>query len=104
MKPQIEMPREAIVAFCRKWGIVEFALFGSALREDFRPDSDVDVLVTFAPGVKRSFEEWLAMVRELEAIFGRKVDLVDRHLLEESKNYIRRRHILNHLEKLYVAG
>ncbi len=104
MKPQIEIPREAIVAFCKKWRIIEFAVFGSVLREDFRPDSDVDVLVTFAPGVEWSFEEWLAMVRELESIFGQNVDLVDRRLVEESKNYIRRKHILNHLEKLYVAG
>ncbi len=104
MSTRMEMPREAIAAFCRKWQIVEFAIFGSVLRDDFRPESDVDVLVTFAPGVQWTFEQWLDMTRELEAIFGRKVDLVERRLVEQSKNYIRRRHILNHLESIYVAG
>ncbi len=104
MGAQIEIPREAIVAFCQKWKIIEFAVFGSVLREDFRPESDVDVLVTFAPGAQWTFEQWLDMSRELEAIFGRKVDMVERRLVEQSKNYIRRKHILNHLESIYVAG
>ncbi len=63
----------------------------------------MDVLVTFAPGVEWPFEQWAEMVRELEGIFGRKVDLVECRLVEESRNYIRRRHILNHLEKIYVG-
>ncbi len=104
MSTRIEIPREAIVAFCQKWKIIEFAVFGSVLREDFRPESDVDVLVTFAPGAQWTFEQWLDMSRELEAIFGRKVDMVERRLVEQSKNYIRRKHILNHLESIYVAG
>ncbi|MBC7293692.1 MAG: nucleotidyltransferase domain-containing protein [Thermoleophilia bacterium] len=103
MPLQIELSREAIAAFCRRWRIVEFAIFGSALREDFRPESDVDVLVTFEPGVQWGFRQWLEMTRELEAVFGRKVDLVERRLVEQSKNYIRRKHILSHLERLYVA-
>ncbi len=102
MSTQIEIPREAIVEFCRKWKIVEFAVFGSVLRDDFCPESDVDVLVTFAPGAQWTFEQWLDMTRELEAIIGRKVDLVERGLVEQSKNYIRRRHILNHLETIYI--
>ncbi len=104
MNTRIEIPREAIIAFCQKWQIVEFAMFGSVLREDFRPDSDVDVLVTFAPNVHWTLAQWLEMIRELEAIFGRKVDLVERHLVEQSPNYIRRRHILKNLESIYVAG
>ncbi|HHH41573.1 MAG TPA: DNA polymerase subunit beta [Chloroflexi bacterium] len=100
----IHLYEEAIADFCHRWRIVEFAVFGSALREDFRPDSDVDVMVTFEPGVQWSFRQWLEMIRELEGIFGRKVDLVERRLVEESKNYIRRKHILNHLERVYVAG
>ncbi len=103
MSTWIEIPREAIVAFCQKWKIIEFAIFGSVLRDDFRPESDVDVLVTFAPGAQWTFEQWLDMTRELEAIFGRKVDMVERRLVEQSKNYIRRKHILNHLESIYVA-
>lgn len=99
----LELPRDRIAEFCRRWRIVEFAIFGSALRQDFRPDSDVDVLVAFEAGVQWGFPEWLEMTRELEALLGRKVDLVERRLVEQSKNYIRRKHILSHLEHVYVA-
>lgn len=104
MPLQIDLPQEALNAFCQRWQIAELAIFGSALREDFRPDSDIDILVSFKPGVQWSFQRWLEMTAELEAIFGRKVDLVERRLVEQSKNYIRRRHILDHLERVYVAG
>lgn len=103
MTLQIALPREAIADFCRRWRIVEFAIFGSVLREDFRPDSDVDILVTFEPGIHWGFHEWLEMTKELENLLGRKVDLVERRLVEQSKNYIRRKHILSHLETIYVA-
>jgi hypothetical protein len=103
MALRIELPQEAIADFCRRWRIREFAIFGSALREDFRPDSDVDVLVTFEPDVRWEFQHWLEMTRELESLFGRKVDMVERRLVEQSKNYIRRKHILSHLERIYVA-
>ena len=95
MALRIDLPREAIADFCRRWRIRELAIFGSALREDFRPDSDVDVLVTFELNVRWGFQHWLEMTRELESLFGRKVDLVERRLVEQSKNYIRRQHILN---------
>lgn len=103
MPIKFDIPREALTDFCRRWRIVELDLFGSALREDFRPDSDVDILVTFEPNIAWGFSQWLEMTRELEALFGRKVDLVERRLVEQSKNYIRRKHILTHLEKVYVA-
>lgn len=103
MTVRVRYSQEALEAFCKRWRIKELAIFGSALREDFRPDSDVDVLVVFEPGVSWSFREWLQMIRELEEIFGRKVDLVERRMVEQSKNYIRRRHILSHLERVYVA-
>ncbi len=104
MSLQINVPHEAIADFCRRWHIVEFAIFGSALREDFFPDSDVDVMIALEPGVKWSFRQWLEMIHELEVIFGRKVDLVERRQVEQSKNYIRRKHILSHMERVYVAG
>jgi hypothetical protein len=103
MALRIDLPREAIADFCRRWRITELAIFGSALREDFRPDSDVDVLVTFEPGVHWDFQQWLEMTGELETMLGRKVDLVERRLVEQSKNYIRRKHILSNLERIYVA-
>lgn len=102
-KIQIMVPKDQIAAFCRKWKITELALFGSVLREDFRPDSDVDVLVTFSPDSEWGVEHLLDMKEELEALFGRRVDLVDKRLVEESRNYIRRKHILSHLETLYAA-
>ena len=95
--------KETIAEFCRKWRITEFALFGSVLREDFRLDSDVDVLVTFSPDSDWDIEHLLDMREELEALFGRAVDLVEKRLVEESRNYIRRKHILSHMEAVYAA-
>ena len=102
-KIQIDVPKERIAAFCRKWKIAELALFGSVLREDFRPDSDVDVLVTFSPDSDWGVDHLLDMQEELEALFGRAVDLVEKRLVEESRDYIRRKHILSHMETLYAA-
>ena len=95
--------KETIAEFCRKWKITEFALFGSVLREDFRPDSDVDVLVTFTPDSDWGIDHLLDMKEELETLFGRAVDLVEKRLVEESRNYIRRKHILSHMEAVYAA-
>lgn len=78
-------------------------LFGSVLRDDFRPDSDVDVLVSFLDGAKIRLDDYLDMERELEAIMQRKVDLVMRVAVERSPNYIRRNSILNSAQALYVA-
>ena len=100
---KINFPQDKITEFCRKWKITEMALFGSVLRDDFRPDSDVDVLVTFSLDQNWDYEHLLDMKEELEAIFGRPVDLVEKRLVEQSPNYIRRKHILTHLEKVYVA-
>lgn len=100
---QIEIPREKIEEFCRKWKITEFSLFGSVLRDDFRSDSDVDVLVTFAPDAHWRFYHLQNMEDELKEMFGRDVDLVEKHLVEGSENYIRRKHILSNMETVYVA-
>jgi uncharacterized protein len=74
----VEVPQEQIEAFCRKWKIREFALFGSVLRDDFRPDSDVDVLVRFQPDPGHTLFDRVTMEEELTALFGRKVDMVRR--------------------------
>lgn len=102
-KIQIDVPKEQLAMFCQRWKITELALFGSVLRADFRPESDVDVLVTFAENVRWSLDQLLEMKGELEALFGRSVDMVERRLVDESPNYIRRRHILAHMEPIYVA-
>jgi predicted nucleotidyltransferase len=94
---------ERIAEFCRKWQIKELALFGSALTDEFREDSDVDLLVTFQDP-HRSFGPWLGelqdMERELESMFGRKVDFVEKRLI---KNPFRRHHILTTRQVIYAA-
>ena len=103
-RARITIPTEALAAFCRRRHIRKLSLFGSALRDDFRPDSDVDVLVTFAPEARWSLFDMVRMQQELEAILGREVDLVERTAVEESENYIRRKRILSDLVPIYVAG
>lgn len=103
MASRVYFDRDAIAEFCRRWEITQLDLFGSALRDDFDPESDVDVLVTFAPGSTRSLVDLLRMEEELGAVFGRRVDLVKRDLIERSENYILRDHVLRHHEPLYVA-
>lgn len=98
----IAVPRNEIVAFCQRWNIIEFALFGSVLGEDFGRDSDVDVLVTFASGSERSPDRE-AMRAELEAIFGRQIDLTYRRVIEQDPNYIIRNAILNEARVIYAA-
>ena len=68
---------EEIADFCQRQNIVEFALFGSVLRDDFRVDSDVDVLVVFNPQTKHSLQDRLAVQTDLERLFDRKVDLTE---------------------------
>jgi len=95
-----QVDRDRIAAFCRKWRIVEFALFGSALRDDFGPDSDIDVLVTFAEDAPWSLFDIVDMRDELRELFGREVDLVEKRAL---RNPFRRHHILSRHEVLYAA-
>jgi hypothetical protein len=102
--PNIQIPQDRIAELCRRWKISELALFGSVLREDFRPDSDVDVLVTFSPGTRRSLFDLVHLQDEMETLLNRKVDLVERKAVERSENYIRRKHILNSAEAVYVEG
>ena len=100
---RIDMPREKMEAFCRRNHIRALSLFGSALRDDFRADSDVDVLVEFEQGQEPDLMQIVAVQDELSEILGRNVDLVERQSVEKSENYIRRRHILESLETVYVA-
>jgi predicted nucleotidyltransferase/uncharacterized protein with HEPN domain len=92
---RIKVSAEELDAFCSRWKIQELSLFGSVIRDDFRPDSDVDVLVSFAEDAKKSFSGWMDMIDELEAIFGRKIDLVDRKQMDKpTANPFRRQAIL----------
>jgi predicted nucleotidyltransferase len=96
-------PPALVQEFCRRWKIVELSLFGSALRDDFRPDSDVDLLVRYAPGAAWSLLDHARMERELAGILGHSVDLVSRSAVEASPNWIRRREILSTARALYAA-
>jgi len=99
----IDIPKEQLRDFCRRWKITEFSLFGSVTREDFRPQSDVDVLVAFEEGAPWSLFDHVHMVEELVAIFGRPVDLLTRRAVEGSRNRFRRRSILESVVALDVA-
>ncbi len=100
---RIDIPKDQVAAFCKRWKITELAVFGSVLRDDFRPDSDVDVLVTFAPDAKWSLFDHVDMEDELEKILGRPVDLVSRRGIERSRNPFRRKAILESARVVHVA-
>lgn len=89
-----------IEAYCQRWHIVEFALFGSVLRNDFRPDSDIDVLIVFEPAYHYTLSDWLDMQEEIEHLVGRKVDLTQKKLL---KNPYSRAEILKTHRVIYAS-
>ena len=103
---QIELPMEKIADFCRRWKIARLEIFGSVLRDDFRPDSDLDFL--FTPG--RDFQREKAygpwghdhMAEDLAALLGREVYLIERSRIEQMDNWIKRRHILQTAAPIYV--
>ena len=97
---QITLPRKKISEVCRRWNVVEFSLFGSALRADFKSQSDIDVLVTFAPKSEIGLFEIAQMQIELEGVFKRPVDLVEKASL---RNPYRRREILQTAKVIYAA-
>ena len=97
---KITVPRKKIEEFCRRWKIAELALFGSALREDFRPDSGVDILVSFGKDADWDLFDWVNMIEELKGIFGREVDLVEKTSL---RNPFRRHFILNTQKVIYAT-
>ena len=101
MNARIDIPSDEIAAFCRRWQITELALFGSVLRDDFGPDSDVDVLVCFGESARHTLFDLDDMELELKEILGRKVDLVSRRGVEASSNYLRRNRILKSAQVIY---
>ena len=91
---------EEIRRFCQRWEVVELSLFGSILRPDFRPESDIDVLITFRPDAQWSLMEWVQMRDELQSLFGRRVDLVEKQAM---RNPFRRKSILSTQQVIYAA-
>lgn len=98
------IPPEQIAEFCRMWSIRQLALFGSAPRDDFRPDSDLDILVTFAPNADPSLFDHIQMQLELGRLFNRKVDLISRRALEQSPNWLLKDEILKTAQVLFTAN
>ena len=89
------LPMAEIAKFCQRWKIRELALFGSGLRTDFKPESDIDLIVAFEDDADWSLFDHIRMQQELEALFQRDVDLVSRRAVERSQNWLRRREILS---------
>jgi predicted nucleotidyltransferase len=94
------VPKRKISAFCHRWKIVEFGIFGSVLREDFKSDSDIDVLVTFESNSQTSLFDLAQMQIELEGLFGRPVDILEK---EGLRNPFRKREILKTAKVIYAA-
>ena len=103
MNPDVYVPMDRLAEYCRANGIKRLDVFGSALHADFGPESDIDLLVEFEPDRKLGLFEFVRMEQELAAIFGRKVDLIERSAVERSRNYIRRAAILESTETIYAA-
>jgi uncharacterized protein len=103
MRSAIELPMEKVEAFCHQWQVAELALFGSVLRDDFRPDSDIDVMVQFYPDAHPTFSTLDQMEAELKTIFDRDVDLITRQGIESSRNYLRRHEILSSAQVIYAT-
>lgn len=98
---RLEIPTERLTEMCRRWHVRELSLFGSVLRDDFGPESDVDVLVSFDDEAPWSLWDLLRLKEELETLFGRPVDLLEREAL---RNPFRRRTILETRKVVYAAG
>ena len=93
-----------IEAFCKEWDIIEMSLFGSVLRDDYSPESDIDVLVTFSVDAHHGLFDMVRMRDGLENILQRNVDLVSRRAVELSRNSVRREAILGSARVIYAAG
>ena len=96
------LPMQDIDRFCQRWQILELSLFGSVLREDFNPDSDVDVLVTFSDNSDWSLFDHVHMQLELQALLDRKVDLISRRALAHTQNQLLREEILKTAKVIFT--
>jgi uncharacterized protein len=105
INPKIEqrlgISHNDIAKFCQNWGITEMALFGSVLREDFQPGSDIDFLITFDPNVRQGLLTLAKIKHELELMLDRPVDLALKDSIKTSENWIIRREILTNSQIIY---
>jgi hypothetical protein len=105
MNEDMKLPisQDELRDFCQRWQITSLALFGSAVRDDFNTDSDLDFLVTFHPSARHTLFDMVRMERELVALSGRPIDLISRRAIETSTNYLRRHAILSSAQEIYAA-
>ena len=100
----LHIPQGRLADFCKRWKITELALFGSVLRDDFGPDSDVDILVTFEPDAPWSLFDIVRVKHEFEGMVGRKVDIIERPALEKHHNPWLKHAILTEARTIYTAA
>lgn len=98
---KLPIPRKALVDFCKRWKVVEFALFGSVVRDDFALESDIDVLISYAPQSEWGLFDHIQMKQELKELFGRDVDLITKRALEQSHNELLRAEILDSAKVIF---
>lgn len=103
IRSRIPVPHDKLDELCERWNLTQIWLFGSILRDDFRPDSDVDVLVSYNERARPSLFTLAKMERDFEEIFGRKVDLGERRGVEQSRNEIRKTRILASARLIHEA-
>ena len=99
----LQIPEERLRRICEKYLVKELAVFGSALRDDFKEDSDIDLLYIFYDDAEQSLFSKVRIKEELEKLFGRPVDLISRRAIENSRNTYKRKAILEHTKVIYAA-
>ncbi|ELR99019.1 putative nucleotidyltransferase [Gloeocapsa sp. PCC 73106] len=100
----LDVSAQEITLFCKQWKIRELSLFGSILRDDFTPKSDIDFLVSFQPDAQWSLLDLIKMEYQLQEILKRKIDLVVKETIENSDNWIRKQSILKNTKIIYGEG
>lgn len=103
IQTRLGLPSDEIVKFCQQWGITKMALFGSILRDDFRADSDIDLLITFAPNARQGLLTLAKIKHELESRLNRPIDLIPEASIQMSDNWIRQREILSTAQTIYES-
>src|SRR6266513_937514 len=98
----IDLDSPRMRRFCKKWKIEELSVFGSILRDDFRPDSDIDFLVSYQPDAEWDISDHLEAQEELASLVGRRVDLLSRYAVETDPNWLFRKAVLSRVERVYA--
>uniref|UniRef100_B8HLU7 DNA polymerase beta domain protein region n=1 Tax=Cyanothece sp. (strain PCC 7425 / ATCC 29141) TaxID=395961 RepID=B8HLU7_CYAP4 len=104
IQTRLGLSSQDVATFCQQWGIIKMALFGSILRNDFRADSDIDLMITFAPNARQGLLTLAKIKHELESRLNRSIDLVPEASIQMSDNWLRQREILSSAQTIYEPG